>query len=102
MQLSKEEYARKRVHNDSSVQIENSVTRVTVQHHLASLVMLNNYPCDGIFNKHLSTIKDSYILNLPVMWDLSQTINRYLKTYLRLSLWLRGIQSIVKLLNIHT
>ena len=31
MQLSKEEYARKRIHNGSSVQIENSVTRVTVR-----------------------------------------------------------------------
>ena len=55
MQLSKEEYARKRIHNDSSVQIENSVTRVTVRP--------NNYPRDGIFNQHLTTIKDSYIFN---------------------------------------
>ena len=55
MQLSKEEYARKRIHNGSSVQIENSITWV-------SLVMPNSYPGDGIFNQHLTTIKDSYIL----------------------------------------
>ena len=47
MHLSKEEYARKRIHNGSSVQIENSV-------------MQNSYPCDGIFNQLLTTIKDSY------------------------------------------
>ena len=62
MQLSKEEYARKRIHNGFSVYIENSVTRVTVRHHSASLVMPNSYPSDGIFNQHLTTIKDSYSL----------------------------------------
>ena len=62
MQLSKEEYARKRIHNGSSVQIENSVTRVTVRNHSASLVMPNSYPRDGIFNQYLTTIKDSYII----------------------------------------
>ena len=62
MQLSKEEYARKRIHNGFSVQIENSVTQVTVRHHSASLVMRNSYPRDGIFNQHLTVIKDSYIL----------------------------------------
>ena len=62
MLLSKEEYARKRIHNGYSVQLENSVTRVTVRHHSASLVMLNSYPRDGIFNQHLTTIKDSYML----------------------------------------
>ena len=62
MQLSKEEYARKRIHNGSSVQIENSVTRVTVRHHSASLVMPNSYPRDRIFDQHLTTITDSYKL----------------------------------------
>ena len=38
MQLSKEEYARKWIHNGSSVQIENSVTRVTVRHVEVTLV----------------------------------------------------------------
>ena len=33
---------------------------VTVRHHSASLVMPNSYPCDGIFNQHLTTIKESY------------------------------------------
>ena len=62
MQLSKEEYASKRIHNGSSVQIENSVTRVTVRHHEACQVMPNSYPFEGIFNQHLTTIKDSYHL----------------------------------------
>ena len=64
MQLSKEEYARKRIHNGSSVQIKTSVTRVTVWHHSASLVMPNSYPRDGIFSQHLTTIKDSYSLKV--------------------------------------
>ena len=62
MQLSKEEYARKRIHNGSSVQIDKCVAGETVRHHSASLVMSNSYPRDGIFNQHLTTIKDSYIL----------------------------------------
>ena len=49
MQLSKEEYARKRIHNGSSVQIENSVTRVTVRHHSASLVMPNGISLTAAF-----------------------------------------------------
>ena len=63
MQLSKEEYGRKIIHNDSSVQIENSVTRVNVWHQSASLVMQNSNPRDGYFNQHLTTIKDSYIIS---------------------------------------
>ena len=62
MQLSKGEYARKKIHNGSSVLIENSVTRVTFQHHSASFVMPNSYPCDGFFKEHRTTIKDSYNL----------------------------------------
>ena len=62
MQLSKGVYARKRIHNGFSVQIENSITQVTVQHHWVSLVMPKSYPHDGIFSQHLTTIKDSYIL----------------------------------------
>ena len=38
IKFSKEVYARKRIHTGSSVRIENSVTRVTVRHHSASLV----------------------------------------------------------------
>ena len=33
---------------------------ITVQHHSASLVMPNSYPRDGIFNPHITTIKESY------------------------------------------
>ena len=47
MQLSKEEHARKRIHDGSSVQ---------------AFVMPNSYPRDGILNQHLTTIKDSYSL----------------------------------------
>ena len=36
--------------------------RITVLHHSPSLLMSNSYPRDGIFNLHLTTIKDSYIL----------------------------------------
>ena len=36
------------------------VLGITVRHHLASLVMPNSYPRDGIFNPHLTTIKVSY------------------------------------------
>ena len=39
--------------------------RITVRHS-ASLVMPNSYPRDGIFNSHLSTIKDSYSLCLKL------------------------------------
>ena len=36
---------------------------ITVQRHLASLMMPNSYPRDGIFSPHLTTIKDSYSLD---------------------------------------
>ena len=36
---------------------------ITVRYHSASLVMLNNFPRDRIFNPHLTTIKDSYSLS---------------------------------------
>ena len=35
---------------------------ITVRHHSAGLMMPNSYPRDGIFNHHLTIIKDSYIL----------------------------------------
>ena len=35
---------------------------ITVGHHSASLMMPNSYPRDGIFNSHLTTIKDPYNL----------------------------------------
>ena len=35
---------------------------ITVRHHSASLVMPKSYPRDGVFNPHLTTNKDSYIL----------------------------------------
>ena len=35
---------------------------ITVRHHSASPVTPNSYPHDRIFNPHLTTIKDSYIL----------------------------------------
>ena len=63
MPMSKKEYARKRIHIGSSVQIENSVTRVTIRHHSASLVISNSYPRDRIFNQHLTTIIDFYYVS---------------------------------------
>ena len=33
---------------------------IIVRHHSASLVMPNSYPLDGIFNQHLTGIKDSF------------------------------------------
>ena len=32
--------------------------------HSVSLVMPNSYPCDGIFNPHLTAIEDSYNLTV--------------------------------------
>ena len=59
MRLSKEEYARKRIHNGCLVRIEN---KATTDNYSVSLVMPNSYPRDGIFNPHLTTIKNSYSL----------------------------------------
>ena len=36
---------------------------ITVRHHSASFVMPNSYPRNRIFNPHLTTMKDSYILS---------------------------------------
>ena len=36
--------------------------KITVRHHSASLEMPNSNPHDGIFNPHLTPMKDSYIL----------------------------------------
>ena len=49
-----------RIFNGHEVLIENSITRVTVQHHEACRVMPNGYPSDGIFNLHLTAIMDSF------------------------------------------
>ena len=42
--------------NGFEMRIENSVTRVTVRHHEAHLVMPNSYPSDGIFNSHRQSL----------------------------------------------
>ena len=50
-----------RIFNGCEVWIENSITRITVQHH-------KTCPCDGIFNSHWTTIIDSFFLHtLPSM-----------------------------------
>ena len=54
MQLSKEEYARKRTHNGCLVQI---ISPVTQGNCLASLAMLNSYRHDKTFNLQLTAIK---------------------------------------------
>ena len=60
MQLSKEEYARKRIHNGCLGQIESPVTQDNCSASLASLAMLNSYRRDRIFNSQITAIKDSY------------------------------------------
>ena len=62
MQLLREEYTRKRIHNGYSVRIENSVT-------LDNCSASRGLPSDAeqlsswqSFNQHLTTIKDSYKL----------------------------------------
>ena len=60
MQLSKEEYARKRIHNGCLVQIESPVTQDNCPASLGKLSMLNSYRCDRIFNPQFTAIKNSY------------------------------------------
>ena len=67
-------------HQVTDTVFENSVTRVTFQHHSASLVMLR----DGIFNSHWTTIIDSFFfwqlhLNLHLNFNLNYFINTTLK-----------------------
>ena len=47
---------------------------ITVRCHSASLMMLNSYPSDRIFNPHLTTIKDSYTLRIMTQPDAIQTL----------------------------
>ena len=57
-----------------SIRIENSVTRDNKPREAkqsASLLMPNSYPRDGIFNPHIATIKDSYILQRHIRRSLS-------------------------------
>ena len=60
MLLSKNEYARKRIHNGCSVRIENFVTQDNCP---ASLGKPNSYTYDRTFNPHLTDIKDPHIKN---------------------------------------
>ena len=52
-----------RIYDDCEVLIENSVMRVNVRHHSASLLMPSSYPSDRIFNLHRRTIMDSFFLH---------------------------------------
>ena len=45
---------------------ESSIYSMLLNVFEASLVMPNNYPRDGIFNQHLTTIKDSYSLERQI------------------------------------
>ena len=65
--MSKEEYARKRIHNGCSVNLK-ICTRVTVRHHSASLVMPNSYPHDRSFNQPLTTIPDKVFCDFHLFW----------------------------------
>ena len=50
MQLSKEEYAKKKINNGCSVRIENSVTRDNCSASLGKHHDAEQLPRDGIFN----------------------------------------------------
>ena len=65
MQLSKEEYTRKRIYTGCSVRIENYVTQDNCS---ASLGKPRDAKQLRIFNSHQTTIKDSYILILLFNW----------------------------------
>ena len=59
---------------------------------LGSLVMPNSYPSDGIFNLHLTTISDSYILltfNVKVFCQVVGDILKHLITEVGLSVWVQ-------------
>ena len=62
MQLSKKEYATKRIHYGCEVLIENPS------------LMQNSYPRDGIFSQHLTTIKDSYSVIIKSNYDWSNAV----------------------------
>ena len=68
--LSKEKYARKRIHNGCVVQTENSVTRDNCS---ASLGKSRDADHDGIFNPHLTAIRDSSILCFSVLFNAVKT-----------------------------
>ena len=61
MKLRRTVCKKKRIHNGCSMRIENSVTRnnISVRHYSASRTF--TLIRDGIFNQHLTIIKDSYI-----------------------------------------
>ena len=60
MQLSKEAYARKRIHKGCLVQTESPVTQDNSSASLGNRAMLNSYRRDRIFNPQLTAIKNSY------------------------------------------
>ena len=63
MQLSKKEYARKRIHNPFFGANRKFRHSGKCSASRGCRVMPNSYPRDGIFNQHLTIIKDSYIPN---------------------------------------
>ena len=60
----------------NEVLTENSVTRVTVRHHEARLMMPSSYPSDGIFSLHRRTIVDSFscILHSTIVFRLDYVL----------------------------
>ena len=74
---------------------------ITVRHHSASLVMPNSYPRDGIFNPHLTTIKDSY--NLYLSHAMRKPVNAICEQHLRSLISasvVRYLDSIIALVSI--
>ena len=74
---------------------------VTQYNCLASLMMPNSYPCDGIFNLHLAIIKDSYILTFEprhektCLWHGNMHPHSLISTF-----FVRCLDSIIPLLAI--
>ena len=60
MQLSKEEYARKRTHNGYLLQIESPVTQDNCSASLGKPRDAESYRRDRSFNPQLTAIKNSY------------------------------------------
>ena len=77
MLLTKQD-ARKRIHNGCSVRIENFVTRDNCSASRGKPRDAEQLNRDGIFNPHLTTIKDSYkphpFVVLGRMWN---SINQF-------------------------
>ena len=91
-----------RIFKGCEVQIENSVTRVTVRQHKACRVMPNSYPSDEIFNSHRRTIMDSFscihfLRKLYINFDMRYSYIAINIKWLQLSDKIRGTSVLISL-----